>query len=126
MLRPENRNKDSPRLRRGSFFKEPTPDCVLDTGYSHRKLIDVCEVFRFMRPDRKNDLTDSVCSYSERPSSDQYCKVSQAGCCKTVTKTDLVNSERLWQTPLIPILFLNCNFQVFKVGHRAKSFWVVL
>ena len=28
--------------------------------------------------------------------------------------------------PVIPILFLNCNFQVFKVGHRAKSFWVVL
>ena len=27
---------------------------------------------------------------------------------------------------VIPILFLNCNFQVFKVGHRAKSFWVVL
>jgi PAS domain S-box-containing protein len=27
---------------------------------------------------------------------------------------------------VIPILFLNCNLQVFKVGHRAKSFWVVL
>ena len=33
----------------------------------------------------------------------------------------IVNPKRV-----IPILFLNCNFQVFKVGHRAKSFWVVL
>ncbi len=37
-----------------------------------------------------------------------------------------INSYKLEKRYLIPILFLNCNFQVFKVGHRAKSFWVVL
>jgi hypothetical protein len=50
-----------------------------------------------MGPGRKDDLTDRVCSHREYPSCDQYSKMSQTRRCKTIAKTDLVNSERLWQ-----------------------------